>query len=133
MEQQMKEHAQTEKAFLMMRACAGNANVQQMVGKFLSREQTYASLINQIKTLESKYDACKSANEAGCESLQKLKIANDNKKQLGFVHPNQADRNIEYEMRPEVTDNETERDYEKLSVELDELRTHLAQLKNRKT
>ncbi len=62
-----------------------------------------------------------------------MKIANDNKKQLGFVHPNQADRNIEYEMRPEVTDNETERDYEKLSVELDELRTHLAQLKNRKT
>jgi len=94
----MKEHAQTERAFLMMRACAGNANVQQMVGKFLSRDQTYASLIHQIKTLESKYDMLKTSNERDAEKLKKLKISNDNKKKLGYEHPNQADRNIEYQM-----------------------------------
>lgn len=67
------------------------------------------------------------------EQLQKLKMANDNKKKIGFVHPNQADRNIEYAMQPEATDNETEKEYEKLSLELDQLRAHLTQLKNRKT
>lgn len=68
-------------------------------------------------------------SEANLEKLNKLKIENDNKKKLGFVHPNQADRNIEYELGNEQTDNESEREYEKLSVELDQLRAHLVQLK----
>lgn len=45
MEREMKAHMQTEQAFLKMRACAGNSDVKEMVNKFLSREQTYSSLL----------------------------------------------------------------------------------------
>ena len=96
-----------------------------MVGKFLSREQTYSSLIYQIKTLESKYDMQRTSEESNLKKLNKLKIENDNKKRLGFVHPNQADRNIEYEFQAQPTDNDAERDYERLSTEIDQLRAHL--------
>ncbi len=45
MEHLMTKYEKTEKAFVMMRTCAGNANVQQMVDKFMTREQTYTSLL----------------------------------------------------------------------------------------
>ncbi len=52
----MRRHAETETAFLKMRACAGNSDVKEMVTKFLQREQTYVSLLQSINRLETKYD-----------------------------------------------------------------------------
>lgn len=52
-----------------MRACAGNSDVKEMVGKFLSREQTYQSLLKQIGSLEERYAALKSSREDKSESL----------------------------------------------------------------
>ena len=92
----MSKYAQTEKAFVMMRTCAGNANVQQMVDKFMTREQRYGSLLQNITQLEDKSISLKRHHEEATSALKKLKIEHDNKKQLGFVHPNQEDRNVEY-------------------------------------
>lgn len=45
MDREMKAHKVVEQAFMQIRACAGNDDVQQIVSKFLTREQTYQSLL----------------------------------------------------------------------------------------
>lgn len=52
MDREMKLHSQIEQAFLKMRSCAGNTDVKDMVNKFLTREQTYTSLLNSVKQSE---------------------------------------------------------------------------------
>lgn len=48
MEREMKSHAATEQAFLKIRSCAGNDDVKEIVAKFMSREQTYVSLLSSV-------------------------------------------------------------------------------------
>jgi cell fate (sporulation/competence/biofilm development) regulator YlbF (YheA/YmcA/DUF963 family) len=55
MKREMNTHAHTEQAFMRMRACAGNSDVREMVSKFLSREQTFQSLLKQIAGFETRY------------------------------------------------------------------------------
>ena len=55
----MKAHRETELAFMQIRACAGNDDVKEIVSKFLSREQTYQSLLQNVKKNEDKYDQLK--------------------------------------------------------------------------
>lgn len=49
------------------------------------------------------------------------------------MHPNQDDRDFEYQLKQQQVDNKTEVEYHKLTTELDQLKTHLSQLKKRKT
>ncbi len=115
----MTKYEQTEKAFVMMRACAGNANVQQMVDKFMTREQTYTSLLQNISKLEDKFITLKKNNEVSTVTLSQLKIEHDHKKKLGYVHPNQDDRDFEYQLKQQQVDNKTEVEYHRLTAELD--------------
>ncbi len=55
-----------------MRACAGNSDVKEMVQKFLTREQTYKSLLQNIGKLESKYESLKVTNEEKKQVLHDL-------------------------------------------------------------
>jgi predicted metallo-beta-lactamase superfamily hydrolase len=59
MEKEMKKNSQTENAFQQMRACAGNSDVKEMVMKFLTRDQTYASLLQSVSENEKKYEILK--------------------------------------------------------------------------
>lgn len=72
MEREMKFHHQTEQAFIQMRRCAGNSDVKEMVNKFLQREQTYTSLLQNIGRLEERYEVLKNLNEEKREKLHTL-------------------------------------------------------------
>lgn len=52
MEREMKAHAQTEQAFKEIRASAGNDDVKEIVHKFMTREQTYISLLQSVTKYE---------------------------------------------------------------------------------
>lgn len=132
MERQMKEHAHTEQAFQLMRACAGNSDVKEMVQKFLTREQTYKSLLQNIGKLESKYELLKVSNEEKKQILHDLQIENDNKKKFGHVDPRAEDRTLAHELKQHLDDNQQEAEYKRLSEELDQLHVHLDMLKQRK-
>lgn len=132
MERQMKEHAHTEQAFQLMRACAGNSDVKEMVQKFLTREQTYKSLLQNIGKLESKYEQLKVSNEEKKQVLHDLQIENDNKKKFGHVDPRAEDRTLAHELKQHLDDNQQEAEYKRLSEELDQLHVHLDMLKQRK-
>jgi cell division protein FtsB len=82
-----------------MRACAGNSDVKEMVQKFLTREQTYKSLLQNIGKLESKYELLKATNEEKKQILHDLQIENDNKKRFDHVDPRAEDRALAHELK----------------------------------
>lgn len=53
-----------------------------MVHKFMTKEQTYAHLLQAVGQGEKKYDDLKTENEKKKLRLQELRIANDNRKKL---------------------------------------------------
>lgn len=59
MDREMKSHRETEDAYQQIKACAGNDDVKEIVNKFMSREQTYQSLLSSVKQSEDKYDILK--------------------------------------------------------------------------
>lgn len=128
----MREHRDIEQAFLRMRACAGNSDVREMVTKFLSREQTYASLIKNVGNLESRYETLQAETAAKNEKLHQLAIENDNRKATGYVDPLAADRAIAYEQTQREMDNRAEAEYKMLSIELEQIHAHLDHLQARK-
>lgn len=92
MERVMKQHSENEAAYLKMRQCAGNMDVKDMVSKFLSREQTYQSLLKQISGLEAKFEKSRDFEEEQHKQLQALRIEYENKKGLNQVDERQQDR-----------------------------------------
>lgn len=128
----MKAHAQTEQAFLKIRACAGNDDVKEIVAKFMTREQTYVSLLHSVQNLEKKYDQLKTEHAQKNDYVHALEIENDNKKAVGFVDPRNADRQLAHEIVQSPNDNQAESDYKSLSEELDQLTAHVDQLHSRK-
>ncbi len=90
----MRKHAETETAFLKMRACAGNSDVKEMVVKFLQREQTYNSLLLSINRLENKYDDLNLQTEKKKNHLHELQIMYENKKRVTEVDEREDDRNL---------------------------------------
>jgi predicted patatin/cPLA2 family phospholipase len=99
MEQCMRRHAETETAFLKMRTCAGNSDVKEMVVKFLQREQTYASLLQSINRLETKYDDLVAQTEQKKAHLHTLQIDNDNKKRVNEQDERQFDRDLAHKLK----------------------------------
>ena len=64
--------------------------------------------------------------------MHNLQIEYDNKKAVGFVDERQADRDLALQLKTYQNDNMAETEYKRLSVELEQLHTHLDQLKQRK-
>lgn len=121
----MKAHKETEAAYQQIKACAGNDDVKEIVSKFMSREQTYQSLLNSVKQSEDKYDKLKETCAKKEEYLHSLKIECDNKKPVGFVHPNHADRVLAHDLKQYEDDNKNETEFKRLSTELEQLQAHL--------
>jgi len=92
MEREMLAHRETEAAYQQIKACAGNDDVKEIVSKFMSREQTYQSLLVNVKQSEDKYDLLKKTCAEKEEYLHNLKIENENKKAVGYQDPRAADR-----------------------------------------
>lgn len=78
MESEMKKFHNLEEAFQKIRTSTGNADVQEMVTKFLTREQTYAQLLTAVSDNEKKLDQLRLENDNKSEHLHALKIDQDN-------------------------------------------------------
>jgi hypothetical protein len=78
MEKEMNKFHNLEEAFQKIRTSTGNSDVQEMVTKFLTREQTYAQLLSAVSENEKNLDKLRRENDMKQEELHALKIDNDN-------------------------------------------------------
>lgn len=79
MESEMKKYHHLEEAFQKIRTSTGNSDVQEMVHKFLTREQTYAQLLMAVNENEGKLDVLRVENDKKSDILHSLKMENDSK------------------------------------------------------
>ena len=80
MDNEMKKYGFLEDACRKIRTSTGNGDVQEMVHKFVTREQTYAQLLGRVSENEKKLDRLRLENDKKEETLRILKIDNDNQK-----------------------------------------------------
>ena len=76
MEKEMRNSSQIDEAFKAIKTATGVTDVQEMVKKFLTREQTYSQLLNNVNTSETKTEQLKKENDDLRHRLQELKIDN---------------------------------------------------------
>ena len=77
METEMGKYRQLEEAFQKIRTSTGNSDVQELVNKFLTREQTYAQLLGAVGENEKTVDSLRRQNDQKEEELNALRIANE--------------------------------------------------------
>jgi hypothetical protein len=77
MDMAMERYQEVEQSFKQIRISTGNADVQEMVHKFLTREQTYATLLTAVSENEKKLEDLRQANEEKVDELHSLKINNE--------------------------------------------------------
>jgi len=74
MEKEMRNSAQIDEAFKAIKTATGVTDVQEMVKKFLTREQTYSHLLVNVSESERKTDKLKKDNDELRNRLHELKI-----------------------------------------------------------
>ena len=99
----MANYRHIEESFQTIRTQTNNSDVREIVQKFMTKEQTYASLLLAVSENERKYDELKAINVAKQKRVRELQIENENRRKID---------------RP-VTDNELENEaYENQMREL---------------
>jgi len=63
MEKEMIKYQPIEVAFSRIKACTGNSDVREMVTKYMTKEQTYTHLLQQVGKGEKKFEDLKQQNE----------------------------------------------------------------------
>ena len=74
MEKEMANSAQIDTAFKDIKTATGVTDVQELVKKFLTREQTYSDLLQNVNDSDKKVDVLKKDNEMLRNRLHDLKI-----------------------------------------------------------
>ena len=64
MGREMQNYRHIEQSFQTIRHQTNNSDVREIVQKFMTKEQTYASLLLAVSQNEQKYDELKSENVA---------------------------------------------------------------------
>mmetsp|Transcript_42553 Transcript_42553/g.56157 ORF Transcript_42553/g.56157 Transcript_42553/m.56157 type:complete len:84 (+) Transcript_42553:1713-1964(+) len=64
MSREMANYKHIEQSFQEIRCQTNNSDVREIVAKFMTKEQTYASLILAVGSNEQKYDELKAVNKA---------------------------------------------------------------------
>lgn len=77
MEKEMQDTASIEDAFQKIRSATGLTDVQDIVHKFLTREQTYSQLLVAVAEAEHKIDELKKENEFQSNILHNIMIDKD--------------------------------------------------------
>jgi type I site-specific restriction endonuclease len=72
MDKEMKRTFNVEEAFQKIKSATGYTDVQDIVQKFLTREQTYSQLLMAVSDYERKIDALRKDNEFYWEELHEL-------------------------------------------------------------
>lgn len=107
MEKEMKRTYEVEDAFQKIRAATGHTDVQEVVHKFLTREQTYSQLLMAVSENERKIDNLRKENEHWREKLHELQMQSDGEEEKKKA------------FSPELTD---------LDKRISELRKHLEKI-----
>ena len=83
MHKEMESSRSIDEAFKQIKTHTGVTDVQALVRRFQSREQTYTTLLQTVSTSEAKVDTLKKDNEELTRRLQELQIdkRDDNEKQ----------------------------------------------------
>ena len=81
MEKEMRKSAPIDEAFKSIKTATGVTDVQEMVRKFLTREQTYSQLLMAVSDSERKIDKLKKDNEELRNRLHELSIDTDSSSQ----------------------------------------------------
>jgi hypothetical protein len=63
MESEMGKYHDVEQSFQKIKTSTGNSDVQEMVHKFLTREQTYAQLLTAVSENEKKLEDLRFSND----------------------------------------------------------------------
>lgn len=74
MEKEMRNSHQIDEAFKAIKTATGVTDVQEMVKKFLTREQTYSQLLVKVSEFERHIEKLKKDNDELRERLHQLKI-----------------------------------------------------------
>lgn len=74
MEREMKKSAAIDEAFKAIKTATQVTDVQELVRKFLTREQTYSSLLTTVNESEAKIDILKKENEMLSQRLADLTL-----------------------------------------------------------
>lgn len=74
MDREMKANAEYEQAFQKIRAQTGYSDVQEIVQKFLKREETYNQLLESVSNDEAKIDNLRRENDKQRDKLHELQI-----------------------------------------------------------
>lgn len=74
MEKEMRQSQSIDEAFKSIKTATGVTDVQEMVRKFLTREQTYSQLLMAVSESERKIDKLKKDNEELRGRLHELQI-----------------------------------------------------------
>lgn len=82
MEKEMKSSAHIDDAFKAIKTATGVTDIQELVHKFLTREQTYSELLMAVADSESKIDKLRRENEVLRTRLNQLKIGSDDTAEL---------------------------------------------------
>ena len=74
MEKEMQKSSQIDSAFKDIKTATGVTDVQELVKRFLTREQTYSDLLQNVNDSDKKVDILKRDNEILRNRLHELKI-----------------------------------------------------------
>ena len=77
MENEMKNSAQIDEAFKAIKTATGVTDVQEMVKRFLTREQTYSALLISVSESDRKMDELKRHNDELRSRVHELKVDSD--------------------------------------------------------
>ena len=78
MDKEMKASEQIDNSFKTIKTATQVSDVQEMVRKFLTREQTYTQLLKTVNESEGKIDVLKKANEELRSKLGELTLDSSN-------------------------------------------------------
>jgi len=74
MDNEMKKSQQIDESFKQIKTATGVTNVQELVTRFLTREQTYNQLLQSVNDADRKTEQLKRDNEELSARLHELKI-----------------------------------------------------------
>ena len=77
MEKEMNNHYYVEDAFQKIRTATGFSDVNEIVRRFLSREQTYSQLLMAVSDNERKIDNLRVDHEGHAARLHELQMEDD--------------------------------------------------------
>ena len=95
MSKEMNKYRHIEQSFQEIRCQTNNSDVREIVAKFMTKEQTYASLLTAVTANEQKYDELKAINAEKQKRVNQLQIANENRRQI--ERPNADDEKAMFE------------------------------------